>query len=204
MLEPLSAVAVRQPPLALARHLHDTVAQRLAGLSYLLSEVEASPDDPLFRCREEVDAALDELRDALTTVAAAPQPTSAPDVTTELELLRAARPSATIEVPVDDLSFEPRGLVAAFLVESLRNVRKHAIPTTVRAEVRHGPDVITITIVNDGVTGIRGPSCGAGRRLLQVEASLHGGLVESGSADAGAWRQQLLLPTEALRAPASC
>jgi hypothetical protein len=54
-------------PLELARRLHDTVAQRLAGLSYLLSASEPCPEALAF-CRAEVDAALDELRDALTTI----------------------------------------------------------------------------------------------------------------------------------------
>src|SRR4051812_24315547 len=47
-------------PLELARRLHDTVAQRLAGLSYLLSMPERGQADALARCRAEVDAALDE------------------------------------------------------------------------------------------------------------------------------------------------
>src|SRR3954447_516266 len=188
-------------PIELARRLHDTVAQRLAGLSYLLAGVEPQRDDPLGRCRVEIDAALSELRDVLASVGSAPRRDARSEVSDELRALVDRFPFVDVDCAVDEaLATEPRGLVGAFLVEALRNIRKHSTPTQVTVAVAREAEVTLITVVNDGVNGRRGPSCGAGRRLLEVEASLHGGLVESTPGTAGVWYQRLILPTAELRA----
>jgi signal transduction histidine kinase len=188
-------------PIELARRLHDTVAQRLAGLSYLLAAVEPRQDDPLGRCRVEIDAALSELRDVLSSVGSAAPRDARMEVAAELHALLDQFPFADLDCALDEaLATEPRSLVATFLIEALRNCRKHSTPTRISVEVTHGPEVTLISVVNDGVNGRRGPSCGAGRRLLEVEASLHGGLIESTPRASGHWHQRLILPAAELRA----
>jgi signal transduction histidine kinase len=181
-------------PLELARRLHDTVAQRLAGLSYLLSTSEPCPEALAF-CRSEVDAALYELRDALTTVGSGCARSQRAEALAELERFRQGFPEVSLTLALDDLmDTEPRNLVCAFLGEGLRNVRKHSSPSHVSVTVLRDAEVGSIAIFNDGVSGRPGPSCGAGRRLLELEASLHGGLVESVPAGPGCWCQRLILP----------
>lgn len=188
-------------PIELARRLHDTVAQRLAGLSYLLAGVEPRQDDPLGRCRVEIDAALSELRDVLSSVGSATPRDTRMELAAELHALLDRFPFADLDCAVDEaLATEPRNLVGTFLIEALRNVRKHSTPTRLTVDVTRGPEVTLISVVNDGVDGRRGPSCGAGRRLLEVEASLHGGLVESAPGASGHWHQRLILPAAELRA----
>jgi signal transduction histidine kinase len=191
----MPVITTANEPLELARRLHDTVAQRLAGLSYLLATPDNGRVETLDRCRAEVDAALDELRDVLTSVGSAPQRDARTDALTELRLLRTQQPGAVLDVPLAGImAVEPRSLVCAFLAEGLRNVRKHASPARVAVTVVRDADVVSIAILNDGVGSRRGPSCGAGRRLLEVEASLCGGLVESAPAAPGHWCQRLILP----------
>jgi signal transduction histidine kinase len=182
-------------PLELARRLHDTVAQRLAGVSYLLSTPHEAREDALDRCRIEIDAALVELRDALSTVGAARKRDMHAELASELDELRRVCPDVLVQLPFEEVgTVHPASLVGGFLVEAIRNIRKHARPSLVTTEILREPEILAITVVNDGVTGERGPSCGAGRRLLELEASLHGGLVESSPGDPGTWCQRLILP----------
>jgi nitrate/nitrite-specific signal transduction histidine kinase len=195
----LNAAAAEMPavaPVQLARRLHDTVAQRLAGLSYALSAEQLSGEEAVVLCRVEVEAALRELRDALVSAPSAPAlPGPGGDVANELRRLRRDHPQLDLPCQLDEvLQHEPAGLVSSFLLEALRNVRKHAKPTVLTVDVHHDVDVTTITVTNDGVGARRGPSCGAGRRLLEVEASLHGGLVDSCALGSDRWQQRLILP----------
>jgi nitrate/nitrite-specific signal transduction histidine kinase len=184
------------PGVQLARRLHDTVAQRLAGLSYALSAEQLSGEEAVVLCRVEVEAALRELREALVSAPSTPAfPGTAGDVAKEIRQLRCDFPQLDLRCPLDEvLQNEPAGLVTSFLLEALRNVRKHANPTVLTVDVRHDVDVTTITVTNDGVGARRGPSCGAGRRLLEAEASLHGGLVDSCALGSGRWQLRLILP----------
>jgi signal transduction histidine kinase len=200
----MSPVSIAEMPVGesveLARRLHDTVAQRLAGLSYLLATAPER-NEALDRCRVEVDAALGELREALTCVGSCAGRDVRAETLVELRKLRGRFPAAELDIPVEEvLQSGPRSLVGTFLVEALRNIRKHAVPTRVSVDVLHEPEVTSVTIVNDGVRAQRGSSCGAGRRLLEIEASLHGGLVESTPVEAGRWCQRLILPAALPRA----
>jgi hypothetical protein len=184
-------------PLDLARHLHDTVAQRLAAVSYLLACDEPLTEATKSACRAEVDAALDELRDALHGVGSnVPPPQKSP--VEELDGLRAVCPGAHLDVDLGGLLEGPEAeLARTFLAEALRNVRKHARPATVLATAETGEGVRILKVVNDGVRPRAGSSCGAGTRLLQLEASLLGALVESSELRPGWWQQRLILPLAA-------
>jgi signal transduction histidine kinase len=200
-----AAVAADIPssePVALARRLHDTVAQRLAGLSYLLAHGDDPTADTLLRCRAEVNAALGELREALASVTAGRRDgDDRAELETQLRAVRERFPDARVMVDLTGvLEAQPSGLVRGFVAEALRNVCKHASPRVVTVAVQDDGDLLSVVVHNDGVRTCAGPSCGLGRRLLEVEASLCGGLVESTPLGGEEWRQRLLLPAVAQRA----
>jgi signal transduction histidine kinase len=179
----------------LARQLHDTVAQRLAGLSYLLASDAPLSGDTLELCRTSVQAALDELRDALASIAVAGGDCHRVELDTERRVLSDTFPAADVRWRCDGLlEIERASLVESFLIEALRNVRKHAQPTEVTVDTAKREGVTMLRVANDGVGPMTGSSCGVGRHLLEVEASLHGALVQSGPDGAGRWMQCLILP----------
>jgi signal transduction histidine kinase len=179
----------------LARRLHDTIAQRLTGLScYLGDAEEAVPGDALERCREEIHAAIDELRAALDSVGR-----TAPDRAREVEAQVAALRRDFPDVLLDwryDLGSEPdrSPLVASFLVEALCNVRKHAQPHRVAIETETLRDATIVTVNNDGVRPFRGRSTRQGSRLLALEATAQGAVTDSHPEPDGHWRQRLIMP----------
>jgi nitrate/nitrite-specific signal transduction histidine kinase len=143
-------------PVQLARRLHDTVAQRLAGLSYALSAEQLSGEEAVVLCRVEVEAALRELRDALVSPPSAPSfPGTRGDVAKELGRLRRDFPQLDLRCALDEVrQNEPAGLVSSFLLEALRNVRRHAKPTVLTVDVRHDVDVMTITVTKRWRRGV--------------------------------------------------
>jgi len=197
----VDVAAPSAPVLDLARRLHDTVAQRLAGIAYLLAAESALSPETAARCRDEVEAALAEMRDALSSVAAAPEEAAGPSpaacASEEAEALREAFPAVELRWdPEEQAGVGPEGLVGSFLAEALRNARKHARPSEVVVRVAEEEGVVVVSVLNDGVGRRRGPTggTGVGRRLLEVEASLHGALVESAPAGRGRWAARLILP----------
>jgi signal transduction histidine kinase len=180
--------------LAMAKRLHDTVAQRLAGLSLVLAADNRPFDtDERERCREEILAAMRELRagleDALDGAC-----TPLRSVEQEVEELRTACPGVRIEWSKKDGSPDRSdALTDALVAEALRNARKHAQPSEVHIERTSDAETVTVTVRNDGVRAGR-TGCGIGLRLLEAEAAMAGGLVDSGPEDGGWWRLSLILP----------
>jgi signal transduction histidine kinase len=180
---------------ALARQLHDTVAQRLAGLSLLLAAVHPE-DERLDRCRDEVAAALAELRSALETSVADADPPP-PGLDAELLALRREHPLVRIRWSGAEglRAGAAGGLVDTFLGEGIRNARRHARPSEVRIDRVADDALLRITVRNDGVLPERRVSCGMGLRLLETEAAIAGGLIDSGPSDEeGWWQLRLILP----------
>ena len=185
------------PVLELARRLHETVAQRLAGIAYLLAADRQLSAELTDRCRSEVEAALAEMREVLSSVGAVED--SAVDrgagVAREVRALLEEFPALELRwSPEEHAGIGPAGLVEGFMIEGLRNVRKHAQPSKVVVEVLEERGVVVLEVLNDGVGGERGASCGVGRRLLELEASLHGALVESAPVGGERWSLRLILP----------
>lgn len=195
---PRAALPSTRPiALDLASRLHDTVVQRLAGLSLALGVEQPFDARERSRCREEVLAALDELRGCLED-AVAGDPTSRAGVDTELAAL--AREHPGVDIAWTCAPRLPSGpveqLVLAVLAEGVRNARKHASPRTVRLEVAHDQGTIVVALHNDGVRARPQTGCGMGLRLLATEASLYGGLIDSRRAEEeGWWSLSLILPT---------
>lgn len=183
----------------LARRLHDTIAQRLTGLSCFLGDRETqAPDDALERCRDEIHAAIDELREALDSVGRSlPARVGRPD--TELAALRSAFPALRLDWR---WSREPdiscASLVDSFLVEAICNVRKHARPTHVTIDARLEQGAIVVSVTNDGVSSRPGGGTRQGSRLLGLEATAHGAITDSHAERSGHWRQRLIMPCQQL------
>ncbi|HEU4658193.1 MAG TPA: histidine kinase, partial [Capillimicrobium sp.] len=203
-------VATRQQLLAqqlserldLARELHDSVIQRLFGITALLRSGEPIDDGQRERCAEEAERAMDELRDLIERPLAHLHDEPATTLAEELERIRRMPGQTPLEVdwqPGCEIPapFEP--LVQTVLREALRNADKHALATRVDVTVACGEDALYLTIVNDGVLrgDGRGRGAGVGLRLCALEALRHGGLVEFGASDADHWRVRLVLPLDA-------
>jgi signal transduction histidine kinase len=182
------------PSVHLARRLHDTIAQRLTGLSYFLGEDGPAPEGAVERCRDEIHAAIGELRDVLESVGRT-EPIGADELNAECEALLDGCPGVELAWEWSD-AIDPRDhpLIESFLVEALRNVRKHARPLRVVVEAEPVDDAIVVNVVNDGVSTRRRIGTGMGSRLLALEAAAQGALADSAADGLGQWRQRLIVP----------
>jgi signal transduction histidine kinase len=183
----------------LARDVHDGVIQRLFGVSLALSAEGDMPAEVRERCRAEVQAALDDLREAiqrpLGRTAAAPR-TTLRELLDELAIQRevAVDQGADVAVPP---ALEP--LVQSVVAEAVRNARKHATPTRIRVRLRRRDGALVIEVSNDGVTPREdaGRNGGMGLRLAGFEALQHGGVLEFGARGREEWQVRLTVPVDA-------
>lgn len=183
----------------LARRLHDTVAQRLAGLScFLGDDTTPAPEGAVQRCRDEIQAAIHELRDVLDSVGREDTVRSS-RFGDELAALRSDFPSLRLD---RRWAREPEtacaGLVDSFLSEALCNVRKHASPTAVTIDAREEDGAVIVSVTNDGVRTSPGGGTRQGSRLVGLEATAHGAIADSRAEHGGRWRQRLIMPSRQL------
>lgn len=181
----------------LAREIHERAIQRIFGISLALgSEQELSAEERA-RCRDEAQAALGELRTAMTRPLAAVPRRSETTLREELERLARdyKRPALSVDwqqgavVPQE---LEP--LVQSVLSEALRNAQKHARPTAVGVRVERAEGNLVLEVVNDGAGDGEAPRRGMGLRIAALEALQQGGMLESGRAGDGRWRVRLVVP----------
>jgi signal transduction histidine kinase len=188
--------------LGLARERHDSVSQRLFGITALLRSGEQLGPVERERCAEEAERAMHELRDVIE------RPLAPPDLddtalTLDQELERINRQPG--QTPLDvrwqpgcavPPKYEP--LLQSVLHEALRNADKHARATNIEVDVRASEEAIHMTVVNDGI--IPNPSnkprgTGVGLRLCAMEALRDGGALEFGPRANGIeWRVRVTLP----------
>ncbi len=166
-----------------AREIHDRVIQRLFGVSLVLGADGALSASARKRCRDELHAALTELRSALRRPLEMERPRVDGSLREALE--RAAnggqhafgydwQPGLSIPRPLERLA-------RAVLAEALRNATKHAHPTAIAAKVAGEDGELVLTVRNDGVAPRRSrPDTGLGLRLVALEAIAHGGQVDAG------------------------
>jgi signal transduction histidine kinase len=184
----------------LAREVHESVMQRLFGVSMVLgSGREVSAADAK-RSAAEVEAALGELRDALDRSLV---PTAEPARTTlraELERLGRQYKAVPISVWWDPGVAVPEGLdplAVSVLGEALRNAEKHAEkhaePTDVRIAITSVDGAFALEVRNDGIRRRPGAGSGLGLRLAAYESMQRGGMLEFGP-EAEEWRVRLVLP----------
>jgi signal transduction histidine kinase len=184
-----------QERIDLAREIHDAVIQRLFGVSMAFSADQELTGEARERIREELNAALKDLRTALGRplgrMARPTQTTFAEefgrlaDVHPELGLSL----NANLRVP-DEV--EP--LAQSVLIEAVRNASKHADPTSVDVSVERIDDTFVMEICNDGIHGRPRPASGMGLRLAALEAIQAGGIIEFGEREPGVWRVRLAVP----------
>jgi signal transduction histidine kinase len=185
-----------QQRIDLAREIHEGVVQRLFGVSLALSHDERLDADSQRRCAQEVQAALSDLRTALMSpLGHASRPTT---VTFAEELQRARAQYPDLEIVLegeDEVPASLEALAQSVLVEAVRNAHKHARATYVKVSLRCDDSTFVLEVRNDGVPAHSDGQGGVGLRLATLEALQHGGVLEYGEAESGAWQVRLVVPT---------
>jgi signal transduction histidine kinase len=183
--------------LDLAREIHERVMQRLFGVSLALSAEAPLEAAERERCRVEMQEALSELRRALERPLAPLPPETGSTLEAELDRVRSAGGvPVSVDWP-DEAAVPPdlEPLAQSVLAESLRNIAKHAEPTSIQVRIRRETDTFTMEVRNDGVRAGR-TGGGMGLRLVAFEALQHGGVVEFGATDGSGWRVRLVVPSQ--------
>jgi signal transduction histidine kinase len=179
----------------LARDLHEAVVQRLFGVSLALSaggDLDAVHRE---RAREEIQAALVELRDALQRPLASTSRATTTSLHAELGRLRHAHAELRIELVRDGAvpdRLEP--VAQSVLREAVRNATKHADPTCIDVRLDDSDGAFVLEVVNDGVRADGRSDAGMGLRLAAFEALESGGIVDFGPLDGDRWRVRLTVP----------
>jgi two-component sensor histidine kinase len=180
----------------LAREVHESVMQRLFGVSMVLGSGRELSADDAERSAAEVEAALGELRDALDRSL---EPTGEPSRTTlRAELQRLGRQYKAVPLSVwwEEGVEVPEGLeplAVSVLGEALRNAEKHATPTDVRVAITRVDGAFALEVRNDGVGRAASAGSGLGLRLASYESLQRGGMLEFGP-EGDEWRVRLVLP----------
>jgi signal transduction histidine kinase len=183
--------------LDLARDLHERVVQRLFGVTLALS----APGDLLpaqkRRCADELQAATEELRDAIHR----PMARTGREVDTtlreELDRLALEHHDVALEVrwaPETEIPAALEPLAQTVVAEAVRNARKHAQPTRIAVEVARADGGVAIAVINDGVGATSPAGAGVGLRLAAFEALEFGASVDFGRTQPDGWQVRVLLP----------
>jgi signal transduction histidine kinase len=184
----------------LAREVHERVTQRLFGVSMALGSDRPLADEDRERCREEIEGALADLREALIGSAGSSL-LELEDGGLRAELDRLGRQYKRLPLQVDwregvDVPESLEPLAVSILNEALRNAEKHADPTAVWVTVDVVDGAFALEVRNDGIRvdeeGSRGGSR-MGLRLASYEALQRGGMLEYGREE-DQWRICLVLP----------
>ncbi len=189
-------------PYGIARALHDSVIQRLCGVSLLLKspwEHDAAEAGYQDMCGREVAKALAELRtiiDASLACGVSAVDTCAIDELVELVDTCSPLVRQRVIGIVPKLPPAVRRVLDHTLAETFRNIAKHARPKVVEIDLSFVDDVLELVVSNDGVNPSNGPGLGVGSRLLTMDAASCGGsLISAG--DGRAWTTRLTVPTAA-------
>jgi signal transduction histidine kinase len=180
----------------LAREVHESVMQRLFGVSMVLGSGRELSAADAERSAAEVEAALGELRGALDRSL---EPTSEPTRTTlraELDRLGRQYKAVPISVWWEEGAEVPDGLeplAVSVLGEALRNAEKHAEPSDVRIAITRVEGAFALEVRNDGIRPRPGTGAGLGLRLAAYESLHRGGMLEFGP-EGDDWRVRLVLP----------
>jgi signal transduction histidine kinase len=181
----------------LAREVHESVMQRLFGVSMVLGSGRELSAADAERSAAEVEAALGELRAALDRSL---EPTVEPSRTTlRAELDRLGRQYKALPLTVDwEPGAEvPQGLeplAVSVLGEALRNAEKHAEASGVRISITSIGGAFALEVRNDGIeAGPARAASGIGLRLASYESMQRGGMLEFGP-EGDDWRVRLVLP----------
>jgi signal transduction histidine kinase len=188
-----------QARIDLAREIHDRVVQRLFGVSLVLGSEHGLSEEARRRCADEMQAALADLREAISRPLAPPSLDTGATLYDELARLGRHYKDLPLELEWDEGVEVPEDvepLAQSVLAEALRNAHKHARPTSVRVHVGRSNGTFVLEVRNDGAhRGARGTrGTGMGLKLAAVEALQRGALVEFGPEDGSVWRVRLVVP----------
>ena len=181
----------------LAREVHEGVVQRLFGISMVLDGSGDLPAEVRARCAEEIQAALGELRDAIQRPLG--RESRATATTFDAELLRLTQSNLDLNLTFSDgvaasVPTQVEPLAQSVLAEAVRNVRKHARPTSVEVRTAQLDGAFVLEVVNDGVDVKHPHTPGMGLRLAAFEALQSGGIVEFGPLGEDRWQVRLVVP----------
>lgn len=180
----------------LAREIHEQVTQRIFGVSLALGSGAELTEPERRRCHDEVQAALGELRTAMTRPLAPALRGTGTTLRDELERLARRHPELPLSVRWEPEAIVPdelEPLVQSVVAEAVRNAEKHARPSRVEVRVETAGGNLALEVLNDGV-GDRRTAPGMGLRIAALEALQHGGLLEFGATVDELWRVRLLAP----------
>ncbi|MDP9377135.1 MAG: GAF domain-containing protein [Actinomycetota bacterium] len=186
----------------LARDVHESVIQRLFGVSLVLSSNTDLDGEARSRCSSELQAALKDLRRALQRPLGRSSPETQTTLLEEIQRLRREHPdlglvlapgAANVKVPSQ---LEP--LAQSVLAEAVRNAHKHAHPSRVEVALSHQEGALVMEVVNDGVRIRAKRKLGMGLRLAALEALQAGGIVEFGEREPETWRVRLAVPLDGI------
>jgi len=186
-----------QQRIDLTREIHEGVVQRLFGVSLALSREAPLDTASQGRCAAEVQAALADLRTALTRPLGHSSRPTAVSFAEELQRVRALHPDLEIVVEGAAAELVPpplEALAQSVLVEAVRNARKHSRATVVRVRLRNDGGVFVLEVHNDGAHLHSGNRGGVGLRLATLEALQHDGVLEYGESEPGSWQVRLVVP----------
>jgi signal transduction histidine kinase len=170
----------------IARDLHDTVIQRLFAVGLSLQTTIRLIED--HNARHRLSQAVDDLDNTVRDIRAAIFELRTAeaaglslrhrvlDVCAEYERLLGFEPVVRFAGPIDTAVTDPLSDdIVAVVRESLSNVAKHAIASSVEVLVRAGGDGVIVSVTDDGVgSAAEGPP-GRGLVNLAQRATQHGG-----------------------------
>ncbi len=194
----------------LARELHDTLAARLSSLSLHAGALELAVDGKdeqsiaaARTVREAAQDSLDELRAVVHVLrnpeAAAPR-TGLADIAGLVDAALDDGMDVRAQILLSDAaSCDPQVAHAAYRLvqESLSNARRHASGSTVRLELRGGPETgVTVTVTNWLMPGARPTTVGGGHGLtgMSERVLLVGGTFQAGPTPEGTFAVIAWLP----------
>lgn len=146
---------------AIARELHDSIAQSLSCLkmqiSYLQLQPEPLPEKPqqlLTEMRSEINTAYSQLRELLTTFRLKlMEPGLLPSLESTINEF-SERMGYTItlnyDLPAKSISPHQSIHIIQIVREALTNIRKHANATSAEVSLKQYDGIVTITITDDG------------------------------------------------------
>jgi signal transduction histidine kinase len=182
----------------LERDLHDGAQQQLVSLALdlrllkaRLRDTEAEP--MVDALAEKLAVALGELRELARGIHPAILTDRGLGPAIEALATRVPVP-VTAEVEVHERLSAPIEAAAYFVVaEALTNIVKYARATEARVEIRRANDLVTVSVVDDGVGGAR-IGAGSGLRGLQDRLSALDGTLSVESAPGGGTRLLARIP----------
>ncbi|MFJ9610056.1 sensor histidine kinase [Kitasatospora sp. NPDC101176] len=192
----------------IAGEMHDVVAHRVSLMVLHAGALEVSGGEAVAEqaalIRRTGRTALEELRAVLGLLHSAEDAALAPQPTLERldELVRSSREAGTgvllaVEGVRGELSPAVERTAYRVVQEALTNVHKHAPGARATVRLRHGPDVLEVSVRNTrpaGRAADRFPSSGHGLVGLRERVTLAGGALTTGPLEDGGFLVTAELP----------